>query len=69
MILCFNNYLDTADVNSLSEKTARDYWEREFNSLYIQPVLETLDSQLGQVIELVATDDRQGTVACSYVGV
>ena len=49
-----------AAMNTLKEKSAREAWEKEFNSLYIQPVLGDLDVKLTQAIDLVAKDDEQG---------
>lgn len=45
-------------VNSLTNKNAREHWEKEFNTHYIQPVLGNLDAQINGAIALVASDDQ-----------
>ena len=48
-------------VTATDNQSAREAWEKEFNSFYIQPVLGDLDVKLTQAIDLVAKDDKQGT--------
>ncbi len=47
-------------VNSLEAKNAREAWEKEFNVLYIQPVLADLDNKVNEAMDLIAKDDKQG---------
>ncbi len=46
-------------MNSLEAKNAREEWEKEFNVLYIQPVLEDLDNKVNQAMDLITKDDKQ----------
>lgn len=47
-------------MNSLTAKNAREHWEKEFNTYYIQPVLGGLDAQLNKAMDHIANDDKQG---------
>ena len=53
---------DISAVNSLNTKSAREHWEREFSNHYIQPVLGNLDKMLRETMDLIANDDKQGTL-------
>ncbi len=55
-------------MNSLNTKNAREDWEKEFNVLYIQPVLADLDNKVNEAMDLIAKDDKQGEhpSKCSY---
>ncbi len=55
-------------VNSLEAKNAREAWEKEFNVLYIQPVLADLDNKVNEAMDLITKDDKQGEHPnkCSY---
>ncbi len=44
----------------LEAKNAREAWEREFNVLYIQPVLADLDNKVNEAMDLITKDDKQG---------
>lgn len=52
-----------ATVNSLNAKNAREHWEKEFNTHYIQPILSDLNAQVTRAMDLVANDDKQGLLA------
>lgn len=47
-------------MNSLCSKEARACWEKEFNALYLRPVLKKLDDTLNNVMDLIANDEKQG---------
>ena len=47
-------------MNSLNAKNAREHWEKEFNTHYIQPILGNLDAQVNGAMDLIANDDKQG---------
>ena len=47
--------------NSLATKEDRRQWEIDFNTHYIQPVLEELDRILSETMDVIAKDDKQGT--------
>ena len=49
-----------ATVNSLNAKNAREHWEKEFNTHYIQPILGDLDALVNGAMDLVGNDDQQG---------
>ncbi len=56
-------------VNSLEAKNARETWEKEFNVIYIQPVLADLDNKVNEAMDLITKDDKQGEhlyYTCSY---
>ena len=53
---------------SLASKEDRKLWERDFNTYYIQPVLEDLDNKIEGAMDLITNDDTQGRLA-SYVAV
>ncbi len=54
-------------VNSLEAKNAREAWEKEFNVLYIQPVLADLDNKVNEAMDLIANDDKQGEHLCKLL--
>ncbi len=58
----------TTTANFLEAKKAREAWEKEFNVLYIQPVLADLDNKVNEAMDLIAKDDKQGEHPnkCSY---
>ncbi len=47
-------------MNYLEAKNVREEWEKEFNVLYIQPVLADLDNKVNESMDLIAKDDKQG---------
>ncbi len=48
--------------NALSDRDAREKWEEEFNSLYIEPILKNLEEQIEGVVDLVDKDYHQGNI-------
>ena len=47
--------------NALSDRDAREKWEGEFNTLYIEPViLGNLEEQIKGVVNLIDKDYHQG---------
>ncbi len=47
--------------NVLSDRDAREKWEGEFNTLYIEPViLGNLEEQIKGVVNLIDKDYHQG---------
>ncbi len=57
--MCFSAGI-AITVNSLNTKDAREEWEKEFNVLYIQPVLADLDNKVNEAMDLITKDDKQG---------
>lgn len=55
-------------VNSLNTKNARELWEKEFNALYIHPILGNLDAKLHDAVDLIANDDKQGIILRIHCG-
>ncbi len=49
-----------ATVNSLNAKNAREHWEKEFNTHYIQPILGDLNAEVNKAMDLVVNDNPQG---------
>ena len=53
-------------MNTLNAKNAREEWEKQFNVLYIQPVLADLNNKVNEAMDLIAKDDEQGKKILFY---
>jgi len=46
-------------------KESRKQWEKQFCALYVQPILNNMDSRLNTAQNLFVNDDRQGMIFTS----
>ena len=51
----------TGSQFDLLSKESRRHWEQQFYVLYIQPVLNDMESRLNKAQDLFIKDDRQGS--------
>jgi hypothetical protein len=60
MILFFYTADTVGVVKTLAARNAREQWETVFNKHYVQPVLGSLEREVGLAMNTILADDDQG---------